>query len=270
MAITIENKLTKNDLSTLIDCFQNRILSSVTLFAGLDLDFIKTSSLTMSVEDSKYTIDCQILLQNPIGLTAWIGSRIDPQHVFARSKSIRLHISKPQLNIQEIENDISISLELLEHVANYSCEWQGFSVDEHFVLDSEFLRSQLELHEKKEMMVKRGETARPFEAVHAESSRDARKLAGDLIPIYVDYDKWDFYGTKKVYRYLPRSLVMKLLRCNHASLMPEDLFDDKERDILEDLVVRKYLKKRKVAGKVHYFDLNEKTIRHFLFMFRQK
>jgi len=63
---------------------------------------------------------------------------------------------------------------------------------------------------------------------------------------------------------------MKLLKCNNSTLLPEDLFDDNERKILEDLIVRKYLKKRKVAGKVHYFDLNEKTRRHFLSMFRQK
>jgi len=270
MPVKLENKLTRDDLSTLLDSFQNRTLNSVILFAGFDLDFIKTSPLTMSVEDSKYTLESRILFQDPIGLTAWIGSTIDPQYVFAHSKSIKLRISKPQLNIQDIENDINASLELLEHVANYSCEWHGILVDEHFVLDSKFLRNQLELQEKKEKMMKRGEVARPFEAVHADSSRDARKLAGDLVPIYVDYDKWDLYGTKKVYRYLPRSLVMKLLRCDQVSWMPDDLFDNKEREILEDLVVRRYLKKRKVAGKVHYFDLNEKTRKHFLSMFRQK
>lgn len=269
MAIVIENKLTNDDLLTLLDRFQNRGLDSLILFAGLNLDFIKISPLTISLEDSEYTLDCQILLEQPIGHVAWVGSEINPKYVFARSKSIKLHITKSQLTTEEIENDINASLKLLEHVANYTCERQGILVDEHILLDSKYLETQLEIHEKKELMVKRGEAVRPFEKVHADSSTDARRLAGDLIPIYVDYDKWDLYGTKKVYRFLPRSLVMKLLRCNHSTLMPEDSFDNNEREILEDLVLRKYLKKTKVAGKIHYFDLNEKTRRHFLSMFRK-
>ena len=270
MTVKIENKLTRNEISALIESFENRTLNSLILFPGLDLNFVKISPLRMSFEDSGYVLESKIFLQAPIGLTASFSSRIEQRYVFARPKKIELCINKPQLNIQEIENDISASLEFLEYVANYSCEWHEISADEYFVLDSDFLRNQLELQEKKEKMVRRGETAQPFETVHAESSRNARKLAGDLVPIYVDYDKWDLYGTKKVYRYLPRNLVMKLLRCNHATLIPEDLFDDNERKILEDLVMRKYLKKSKVAGKVYYFDLNEKTRRHFLSMFRQK
>jgi len=270
LPIKIENKLTKDDISNLIDKFRDRLLNSLVLFAGLDLDFAQISPLRMSVKDTGYTLESRILLSDPIGLTASIGSRIDQQYVVAHSKSISLLIIKSQLNVQEVEKDISASLEFLELVANRSCEWREISVDEYFVLDLEFLKNQLELHKSKEMMARRGEVVEPFEAVHAESSRNAKKLAGELVPIYVDYDKWDLYGTKKVYRYLPRSLVMKLLKCNNSTLLPEDLFDDNERKILEDLIVRKYLKKRKVAGKVHYFDLNEKTRRHFLSMFRQK
>jgi len=270
LPIKIESKLTEDDISNLIDNFRDHLLNSLVLFAGLDLDFAQISPLKISVEGTGYTLESRILFSDPIGLTAAIGSRVDQQYVVAHSRSISLLIIKPQLNVQEVEKDVIASLELLELVANHACEWREISVDEYIVLDSEFLKNQLELHRKKEMMARRGEVVEPFEAVHAESSRDAKKLAGDLIPIYVDYDKLDLYGTKKIHRYLPRILVRKLLKCDNATLLSEDLFDDDERKILEDLVVRKYLKKRKVAGKVHYFGLNEKTRRHFLSMSRQE
>jgi len=271
MPIKIENKLTKDDISTLIDSFLNHLISSLVLFDGLQLDFIKITPLTMFRKDSGYALESEIFLKDPIGLTAYVGSKIDIEYLTVNSRKIKLQVSKPMLDAQETENDICACLELLEQVANYSCKWNDTSENEYFVLDSEHLSKQLVFQEKRELMAKRGEAVQPFATVHADGSKDAKKLAGyDLVPIYFDYDKWDLYGTKKVYRYLPKKFVMKLLKCDNVSWIPEDQFDESEKEIIEDLVLRKYLKKAKVAGKIHYYDLNDRTRRHFLSMFRQK
>jgi len=83
----------------------------------------------------------------------------------------------------------------------------------------------------------------------------------------MDYDKWDLYGTQKVYRYLPRELVRKLLRCDHIHMICEDEFNEDEKDTLNDLVGKNYLKKKRILGKTCFYDLNEKTRRHFNSMF---
>jgi len=271
MPIKIENKLTKDDFSTLVNSFQSHLIDSLVLFEGLQLDFIKITSLIMARKDSGYTLESEIFLKDPIGLMAWVGSKIDNEYLIAHSRRIKLQVNKPMLDVQEIENDIRACLELLEQVANYSCTWNDTLEDESFVLDSERLSKQLAFQEKRELMARRGEFVKPFATVHADGSKDAKKLGGDdLVPIYFDYDKWDLYGTKRVYRYLPRKFVMKLLKCNDANWVPEDQFGESEKEIIEDLVLRKYLKKTKVAGKTHYYGLNDKTRRHFLSMFRAK
>jgi len=271
MPIKIENKLTGDDYLTIIDSLQKHQISSLIVFEGLDLGFIRVTPLTISRKDFGYALESEIFFKDPIGLKAFVGSKVDVKFLVVDSRKIKLHITKPMLGVQEVENDVRACLELWEQVANYACEWKGASEDESYVLDSESLSTQLTFEEKKELMARRGEVVGPFATVHAEGSKEAKKLAcADLIPIYFDYDKWDLYGTKRIYRYLPRKFVMKLLKCDDASLIPESQFDESEKEIIEDLVLRKYLKKTNVAGKIHYYGLNDKTRRHFLSMFRQK
>ena len=42
-------------------------------------------------------------------------------------------------------------------------------------------------------------------------------------------------------------------------MLPEDSFNEKEKAVLEKLCVKRYLKKRKIRGKIYYSDLNERT-----------
>ncbi len=270
LPVTIKNDLTEGDILNIVNNLRDRSFAALVLFGGFDTDLIKISPLTISKNDSGFEIKSKICFVDPIGPAACTKSKIEPDYMAVHSKDIALSISKLELNSEEVKKDIEKSVEFLECAANLAYKWRGQQVDEHFILNSGILKKNLELYKSKEILEKHGELLGPYKVVHAESSRDAKRLSDDLIPLYVEYDRWDLFGTNKVYRYLPRSLVMKLLKCNETSFLPEDLFDQEERIVLNDLVARKHLKSCKIAGKVHYSGLNEKTKRHFLSMFRQK
>jgi hypothetical protein len=42
-------------------------------------------------------------------------------------------------------------------------------------------------------------------------------------------------------------------------MIPADHFTDKEREVLNKFSMRQYAKTRRIAGKICYYDLNEKT-----------
>jgi hypothetical protein len=77
--------------------------------------------------------------------------------------------------------------------------------------------------------------------------------------LYEEYDRWDLYGGKKVYRLLPRNFVAKLLKCQKDTLIPEDEFSDREKEVLNYLAKRRQIRRRKIAGRTCYFDLEDKT-----------
>lgn len=78
------------------------------------------------------------------------------------------------------------------------------------------------------------------------------------------------YGGKKAYRLLPRSFALKLLKCEDSALIPEEQFDDMEKKTLDDLVKKKYVKTRRIAGKAYYFGLDEKTRIYLIKAFRRE
>ena len=269
MNVKIQNNLKPDDFIRLVDVLREKTVDSVTLLDGIDFDFVVTEPLVVSVSNSFYSIDVAVHFEDPIGYVAWAYEEIENRGVVLSSNDAEWHIRKT-IDEREIEVDIAYALQLIEGLINYACSFRGTKIDDVFTVSSKRIQrliNQAILEKERKM---RGEEILPFGTLHAKSAIDAKKLAGNLIPIYVDYDKWDLYGTKKIYKYLPRKLVMKLLKCDRNSMVCEDEFDDNEKDMLKDLVGRKYLKKKKVFGKIHYFDLNEKTKRHFLSMLRQK
>jgi len=57
--------------------------------------------------------------------------------------------------------------------------------------------------------------------------------------------------------------VVSLLRCNATTLVREEEFDNRGKEVLRDMVYKKYLKKRELLdGTVCYYGLNEETQRY--------
>lgn len=269
MDVNIRNELKPDDFIRLVDVLREKMVDLLTLVDGIDFGFVVTEPLVVSVSNSSYSIDVAVHFEDPIGYVAYIYKDIENRGLILSSNDTEWHIKKT-IDEKEIEVDILYALQLIEDLINYACSFRGIRIDDVFMVNSKRIERQIHkaIVEKERKL--RGEKIMPFGTLHAKSAREAKTVANDLIPIYVGYDKWDLYGTKKVYKYLPRKLVMKLLKCDCDSMVCEDEFDDDEKDVLKDLVVRKYLKKREVFGKTYYFDLNEKTKRHFLSMLRQK
>jgi len=80
--------------------------------------------------------------------------------------------------------------------------------------------------------------------------------------LYKEHDKAYLYDSKQVYYLLPHDFVICLLRCDATTLVRQEEFDDSGKEVLRDLVYKKYLKKRELFdGTVCYYGLDEKTRR---------
>ena len=95
-------------------------------------------------------------------------------------------------------------------------------------------------------------------------------MSADLVPIYKEFDRWDLFGGKKTYQLLPRNLVLKLLKCQGPTLIPEDQFNEEEREVLRDLSKKRHIKFTEIAGKIYYFDLDARTIMYLNKALRRK
>ena len=80
-----------------------------------------------------------------------------------------------------------------------------------------------------------------------------------LNEFFEKYDKYDLLGKSKTYTVLPRSFVFKLLKCEDTALVSEQDFDDKEKEFLQKLGQRKYIKHRVILGKTYYYALDENS-----------
>jgi hypothetical protein len=59
---------------------------------------------------------------------------------------------------------------------------------------------------------------------------------------------------------LPRDFAKGLLNCvDKSAPVPEEVFDKAGRKVLDKLIDQKHLKREQIAGKIHYFDLDQKT-----------
>lgn len=132
-----------------------------------------------------------------------------------------------------------------------------------FVLDSGWVDKQLEKIAAQQELAKRAETPKPFGTIHAQSSKEAKKRASNLIPLYKEYDKTYLYAAKRVYFLLPHDFVANLLRCDAVTMVREEEFDKRGMPVLRDLVYKKRLRKHEMLdGITCYYDLDEKTQRH--------
>jgi hypothetical protein len=255
----IENKLSNSDFAKLVDLFRDGSVDSIELLQEINYDFVRTSPLVVSASDKEYMIATNILFKAPIGNTVCFNTEIREQGIRKSSKEIRLSLKRPLTNGEDLGTHIAYGLSLVEKVVNYACELEAEPRFDRFVADSKLVDKQIARGRREKERELRQEKLEPFGIVHADSGVDVRVESKDLIPFYEEYERWNLYGGNKAYRLLPRSFAAKLLKCDRSALISEEQFSKSEREFLEELVKRRYLKSQRVSGKIHYFDLNEKT-----------
>jgi hypothetical protein len=115
-------------------------------------------------------------------------------------------------------------------------------------------------NKNKEKLKSRKEAVEAFAIVHAENGSEL--CTEHLVPIYEEYDKRNLPGKEKAFRMLPRKFAAKLLKFECTSMVPEDEFNEDEKQTLNAFAKKKYFKSAKVAGKKVYFDLNSEIRRY--------
>ncbi len=258
MYLKIQNKLKPDDFLNLADVLSEKTVDSITLLDKIDYEFVIAEPLIISVLDSSCSFNVAIHFRDPLGHVAWTFIGMEDKGVEISNNDISWHVSK-EINEKELEVDIPYALMMLDRLVNFACKREGTRIRDVILIDSKVMNHQIRLSKLKTERKRKGEKPTAFGTIHSINAREAKLLAGDLIPLYSNYDKYNLYEKKKVYRYIPRKLVMKLLRCDGTSMIREDEFDDDEKEVVEDLVRRKYLKKTMVMGKFHYHELSEKT-----------
>jgi hypothetical protein len=255
----IENKLCNSDFAKILDGFRTGSIDSMELLPMIKFDCAVVSPLVLSGSDKECTISARIMFDDPLGNTACFNAGIKELGITKSARQIDLVLKKSLESVDELGNAIAYGLLLVEKVVNYACMIRSETAFDSFVLDSKSIEEQIEKSKKEKDRELRHEKLEPFVIVHADSGFDLNAQSRNLIPMYEGYDRWDLFGGKKAYRLLPRSFAAKLLKCDENSLVPEEQFSKAERNVLEDYVKKRYLRSTKVAGKVCYFGLGEKT-----------
>lgn len=255
----IENRLKKEDYEQILD-FLNQKDCSIQLFPGKDLEFVSLSPLLISIKDSVYSIEIEANFSLPLGIDVLEDLSLNSERgrsIIANYKNVRLSETFTKTDV--FEDKLKKTLRIAERIVNYVCSRFNKEIRETFVIDSEFLDKQFQLLIKKEEFNKRGEKPVPFGTIHAANLKAAIERAGNLIPIYIERDKSYLYEDKNVYLLLPREFVIKLLKIDDSTWLPSDLFNEREKDAVNKLSAKQYLKIMKSRDKVYYRNLNEKT-----------
>lgn len=260
MRFKIKISLKERDFTLLRSFLGENPGSSVELFPGEDFEFIAVSPLLVGVEGIGYSIKSVVSFQQPMGIEVFDSLNLDSETSKILAINYRnIKLSKIVTEKGELGNDLKECLIVLERIVNQTCNMLDKLVEKTFVIDSEVLDKQLDLILRARELKKRGEVAKPFGTIHAKGRKDAGERSDDLVPVYLERDKAWLYEDNRVFILLPRDFVMKLLRMEGSTLVPSDLFTSEEVEVLRQFCMRKYVKTMKVAGKIFYHDLNEKT-----------
>ena len=263
MHFKIENKLAAPDLENLANALQDEQVESIELLPEFECVSIQVSQLIISARDG-YSLTVNLDFHDPIGTTVCSNLRIKEYGLTKSPRTIEMDIRKAKIDPEELDGSIKYSLSLVEKIVNYACKIRNEKVYDVFVVDFELISRQLSRIKAERERTLRGEKVRAFGLVHADGGRELKALSNDLIPFYEEFDRWDLYGGKKVYRLLPRDFVVKLLKCQGDALISEDQFDEREKEVLCDLAKRRQIKRRKIAGRVYYFNLDDRTKRYLI------
>ena len=251
----IENRLSPSDFSVLADAFKDGEADFIELLPSIDFGFVKVLPLVVSRSDNGNVLSTRMFFADPIGNTVCVKTGTEELGIWKSSKKIELDLKRPLSNSEELGKDITHGLLLVEKVVNYACMIHDKSNYDSIVVDSKSISKQIENRKKEKERESRHEKLEPFEIVHAEVGYDLRIQSDDLVPIFWEYDKYDLYGGKKTYYMLPRKFAAALLKCDKSALVPEEQFSKAGKEVLDELVKRKHLKKTQIAGKTYYFDL---------------
>lgn len=260
MRFKLKNELKKADYVRLVEFLNENTSASIDLFPDIDLELMSVNPLVVTVEGFGYSIKGEVSFQQSIGLEVYDDLKLDDE--MSRSLSVNyrnIKLAKVVTEANEFESDLNKCLKMLELIVNHSCSIFDKLIDQTFTLNSERLDRQLDMTRKKEELEKRGEVPRSFGTIHAKSWKDAKERAGDLVPIYMERDKAYLYEGNKVFILLPRNFVMKLLKIQGSTMISLDQFTGEEREALNKFSMRRYIKTRRIGGKIYYCDLDEKT-----------
>lgn len=248
-------------LAKFLDANRN---ATIELFQGVDFGFVSVGPVMIGAEGFGYRISAEILLEQPIGFEVMDSLMFnDDMRSCVSVNRENLRLSKTVTEKIDLENDLNIILQTAQRIVNHVCDRIDTLIEQTVVLNSEWLDRQLDTMIEREELEKRGESARPFGTIHAKGSREAKERAGELIPLYKGHDKTYLYDAKREYFLLPHDFVADLLRCNKATMVMEEEFDKRGKDVLRDLVYKKYLRKHEMMdGTVCYYYLSEKIRRY--------
>lgn len=266
MRFKIRNQLENIDYKRLVEFLRKNPIVSIELFSGVDLKFLSVSPVAVAVEGLGYKIGAEILFGQPIGFEVYDDLKFDSEvHGFVAVNRRNLKLSKLVAEPTDLEKDLNIVLKTVERTVNHVSIRFDKLVEQVSTLNSEGLDRQLDMMLRREELKKRGEVPRPFGAIHAKSSRDVKERACGLIPLYKERDKMYLYDDKQVYFLLPHNFVANLLRCDDTTMIREEEFDGRGKDVLRDLVYKKRLRKHTTLdGTVCYYGLDDKTRRYLV------
>lgn len=260
----IENKLHGSDFADLADALRDASVDFIELLPTIDFGFVKVLPLVVSRCGNGYIISTCMFFVDPIGNTVCVNTGIKEFGIWKRSKKIELNLRKPLTSNEELGNDINYGLLLVDKVVNYACMLHDEDRYESYVVDSKLISKQIEKKAKEKERQSRHEKLEPFAIIHADAGYDLRIQSNNLVPIYWEYDKYDLYGAKKAYCALTKDFATTLLKCDPSALIPEDQFSKAGKKVLDELVKRKHLKNKQIAGKIYYFDLDPHTRRYLI------
>lgn len=266
MRFKIKNELKKTDYNRLIDFLKDNPGVSIEVFPGADFEFLSVTPVTITTEGFGLRIAAEIFFEQPIGFEVYENLKLDDymrSDLTVNRRSFKL--SKIVTEPTDLEGDLKKTLKTVESIANHISNRFCKFFEQTFLLNSEHLDRQFDTILRGEELEKRGETPKPFGTIHAKSSRDAKERAGDFIPLYKERDKTYLYDAKQMYFLLPHDFVANLLRCDTTTMVREEEFDRRGKEVLRDLVYKKRLRKHKTLdGTVCYYDLDDKTKRYLV------
>ena len=260
MRFKIEVDLKKADYKRLAEFLEQNREVLIEVLPGVDLEFISIGPVVVAPEGFGYRISSEVLFERPVGFEVYNGLKLDDDMNASLAVNRRnFKLSRIVTESADLEVELNRVARTIERIVNRVCDKFEKLVEQAVAVNSDWLDRQFDMTLQKEELKKRGEVPRPFGTIHAGGSKDAKERAADLVPVYLERDKAYLYEDKKVYMLLPRNLVMKLLKLEGPSMIPIDQFTREEREALKQFSLRRYLKTRKVAGKIYYCDLDETT-----------
>jgi len=263
MHFKIENKLIKFDYLEMAHVLEDKLVESLELLPGFEYDCVQVSPLVISAQHG-YSITVSLGFSDPIGSTVCSMIGIKEFGLEKSTRAIEMNIQKTTFDPEELAEYIKYSLSLVENLVNYACMTRNERITDVYIVDSDLISQQLKEARAEMERTSRGEEIKAFELVHADTGWEIQASSNGLVPFYEEYDKWDLFGGKKVYRLLPREFVSKLLKCQGPTMIAGDQFSPREKKVLDDLAKRHQIKRRKIAGRPYYFDLDDKTKTYLL------